>query len=442
VTITTQTGSPSTALLTDHYELTMLKAALRSGIGGHRSVFELFARRLPSGRRYGVAAGVGRFIDALERFRFGSDEIEYLRAAGWLDTATLDYLRAFRFEGSITGYREGELYWDGSPILTVEAPFAHALVLETLVLSIFNFDSAVASAASRVVTAAGDRPVIEMGGRRTHEAAAVAAARAAYIAGFASTSNLEAGRRHGIPTAGTSSHAFTLAHPTEESAFRAQIAAMGSETTLLVDTFDVETAIKTAVEAAGPKLGAIRLDSGDLAEEARRARKLLDELGATATRVVASGDLDEYEIARLEDAPIDTFGVGTSVVTGSGAPTANFIYKLVARAESPGDDAPLIPVEKHSLHKATIGGRKHAWRLIDDVGNAYAELISTNSDPPRERHRPLQHAIVRAGEVTERRPLDAIRRDHMAARAELSPEGLALDAGPGAIEVITKGGET
>jgi nicotinate phosphoribosyltransferase len=441
MTITARVAG-STALLTDHYELTMLKAALRSGVAHHRSVFEVFARRLPEGRRYGVVAGLGRFLDALEAFRFGPEEIEFLNAAGWLDAATLDYLANFRFEGSITGYREGELYWDGSPVLTVEADFAHALVLETLVLSIFNYDSAVASAAARVVIAAGDRPVIEMGGRRTHDKAAVAAARAAYIAGFESTSNLEGGRRYGIPTAGTSSHAFTLAHTSEEAAFRAQVEAMGPETTLLVDTYDVEAAIALAVEVAGPKLGAIRLDSGDLVEEARRARKLLDELGGDRTKIVASGDLDEYEIAKLKDAPIDAFGVGTSVVTGSGAPTANFIYKLVARAESPGADAPLIPVEKHSVGKATVGGRKYAWRLLDADGRAEVELIATEPDPPVERHRRLQHDLVRNGEVIERRTLDEIRNDHAVARAELPPEGLDLNEGPPAVEVRPKGSES
>jgi nicotinate phosphoribosyltransferase len=441
MTITAR-AARSTALLTDHYELTMLRAALRSGVAHHRSVFEVFARKLPTRRRYGVVAGLGRFLDALEAFRFGPEEMEYLKAAGWLDPPTLDYLANFRFEGSITGYREGELYWDGSPVLTVEADFAHALVLETLVLSIFNFDSAVASAAARVTVAAGDRPVIEMGGRRTHDEAAVAAARAAYIAGFASTSNLEAGRRYDIPTAGTSSHAFTLAHTSEEAAFRAQIDAMGPETTLLVDTYDVETAINTAVEVAGPKLGAIRLDSGDLIEEARRARKLLDELGAEHTKIVASGDLDEYEIAKLRDAPIDAFGVGTSVVTGSGAPTANFIYKLVARAESPGADAPLVPVEKHSAGKATVGGRKYAWRLLDADGRAEGELISTEPDPPAERHRRLQHDVVRNGEVIERRTLDEIRSDHATARAELPPEGFDLHEGPPAVKVTTRGGES
>ncbi len=429
----------TTVLLTDHYELTMVKAALRSGVAHHRSVFEVFARHLPPGRRYGVVAGLGRFLDALDTFSFGPAEIDYLAAAGWLDDDTLDYLRAFRFSGSIDGYREGELYWDGSPVLTVEATFAEALVLETLALSIFNFDSAVASAAARVVVAAGDRPVIEMGGRRTHEWAAVAAARAAYITGFASTSNLEAGRRYGIPTAGTSSHAFSLAYSSEEAAFRAQMEALGPTTTLLVDTFDTETAIKTGVDVAGAGLAAIRLDSGDLIEEARRARKLLDELGAENTRIVASGDLDEYKIADLADAPIDTYGVGTSVVTGSGAPTANFIYKLVARAQSSSWGASLVPVEKHSAGKATAGGRKHAWRLIDD-GVARAELVSTDDVPPPGRHRGLQHAIVRNGEVVHHPSIDRIRAHHVAARSELSPDALAVHDGPPAVEVIFRGG--
>jgi nicotinate phosphoribosyltransferase len=432
----------STALLTDHYELTMVRAALRSGVAHHRSVFEVFARHLPAGRRYGVAAGLGRFLDALDTFEFGPPEIDYLAEAGWLDDGTLEFLRGFRFSGSIDGYREGELYWDGSPVLTVEAPFAEALILETLALSIFNFDSAVASAAARVVAAAGDRPVIEMGGRRTHEWAAVAAARAAYITGFATTSNLEAGRRYGIPTAGTSSHAFTLAHTSEAAAFRAQIDAMGPDTTLLVDTFEMEPAIRTAIEVAGTDLGAIRLDSGDLTGEAQHARKLLDELGAEKTRIVASGDLDEYKISELAEAPIDAYGVGTSVVTGSRAPTANFIYKLVARAESPGDDAPLVSVAKHSVGKATAGGRKHAWRLLDGDGTARGELITTDSNPPPDRHRSLQHAIVRSGRVVERPTIAEIREHHRAALAELPADALAVHDGPPAIEAIHKGGRT
>src|SRR6266702_3634743 len=285
----------------------MLAGALRSGAAKRHAVFEVFARHLPHGRRYGVVAGSGRLLEALERFHFGPGELEFLHA-------------------------EGDCYFPGSPILVVEAPFAEAVVLETLALSVLNHDCAIASAASRMVTAAGGRPIIEMGSRRTHELAAVASARSAYIAGFAATSNLQAGRDHGVPTRGTSAHAFTLVHDSERHAFATQLAAQGKETTLLVDTFDVARAVRTAVELAGPGLGAVRIDSGDLAVVAREVRTLLDELGARETRIVLTGDLDEHSIAALAAAPVDGYGVGTALVTGSGARTAALVYKLVARA--------------------------------------------------------------------------------------------------------------
>ncbi|MEO8888269.1 MAG: nicotinate phosphoribosyltransferase, partial [Jatrophihabitantaceae bacterium] len=326
-------GTRSTALLTDHYELTMLQAALRSGAAHRRCVFEAFSRRLPDGRRYGVLAGTGRFLEALEDFRFGEDEIEALRRTRVVDEDTCDWLATYRFSGDISGYAEGECYFPGSPVLVVESSFAEGVVLETLILSILNHDTAIASAASRMTAAAGDRPCIEMGSRRTHEEAAVAAARAAYIAGFSATSNLEAGRRHGVPTTGTAAHAFTLLHDDERQAFRAQVDSLGSGTTLLVDTYDVPTGVQTAVEVAGTGLGAVRLDSGDLLIQAREVRAQLDGLGATATRIIVTSDLDEYAIAALAAGPVDGYGVGTQLVTGSGAPTASMVYKLVARTD-------------------------------------------------------------------------------------------------------------
>src|SRR5215472_15751415 len=229
---------PVTALLTDHYELTMLQAALHSGAASRRAIFEVFARHLPHGRRYGVVAGTGRLLDAVEQFRFGPADLEFLGSAGIVDAPTLAFLESYRFSGNIWGYREGDCYFPGSPILVVEGTFAEAVVLETLALSILNHDCAIASAASRMVTAADGRPLIEMGSRRTHELAAVASARAAYIAGFATTSNLEAGRTYGVPTRGTSAHAFTLVHDSERQAFSTQLAAQGPDTTLLVDTYD------------------------------------------------------------------------------------------------------------------------------------------------------------------------------------------------------------
>lgn len=352
----------SSALLTDRYELTMLEAALAGGLAGRRAVFEVFTRRLPAGRRFGVVAGQGRLATLLPQLRYGRPE---LAALDFLRPATCDWLRDRELGLQVSAYPEGETFVPGSPVLTVEGCFGEGLLLETLVLSVLNHDSAVASAAARMVLAAGGRPLLEMGGRRTHEQAAVAAARAACIAGFALTSNLEAGRRHGLPTAGTSAHAFTLAHTSEREAFCAQVASLGPGTTLLVDTYDTEQGIRTAVDVAGTGLGAIRLDSGDPAEEARRARRLLDELGATQTRIVCTGDLDEHSIASLADEPIDVYGVGTSVVTGSGAPTAGFVYKLVAIAREDGPNAPLVPVAKRSAGKSTVGGRKWAYRTDD-----------------------------------------------------------------------------
>src|SRR4051812_47186500 len=293
------------ALLTDRYELTMVAAALADGTADRDCVFEVFARRLPHGRRYGVVAGTGRLLEQLPSFRFGDDELATLRGQGLTDARLLDWLADFRFTGDVDGYAEGELFFPGSPVLTVRAPFAEGVLLETLVLSILNHDSAIASAAARMVGAACERPCIEMGSRRTHEEAAVAAARAAYLVGFSATSNLEAGRRYGIPTAGTSAHAFTLLHDDEKSAFQAQVEALGTGTTLLVDTFNVEQGIRTAIAVAGPQLGAIRLDSGDLTVQADRARALLDELGARDTRIIVTSDLDEYAIAGLAAAPVD-----------------------------------------------------------------------------------------------------------------------------------------
>ena len=226
----------STALLTDHYELTMLQASLRSGTGHRRAVFELFGRRLPEGRRFGVVAGTGRALEAIEQFRFDDEALRFLREERIVDEPTLEWLAGYRFTGDVWGYPEGEMYFPGSPLLVVESSFAEAVLLETVLLSIYNHDSAIASAASRMTLAANGRPCIEMGSRRTHEDAALASARAAYIAGFAASSNLAARRRFGVPTAGTSAHAFTLLHDTERGAFTALGVPRGRGTPRRVDT--------------------------------------------------------------------------------------------------------------------------------------------------------------------------------------------------------------
>jgi nicotinate phosphoribosyltransferase len=301
------------------------------------------------------------------------------------------------------------------------------VVLETLVLSIINHDSAVASAAARMVTAAAGRAIIEMGSRRTHEQAAVSAARAAYLAGFASTSNLEAARRYGIPTAGTAAHAFTLLHDDERSAFAGQVAVAGPGTTLLVDTYDITRGIERAVEAAGPSLGAIRIDSGDLGVLANYARAQLDALGATGTKIVVSGDLDEFAIAALAAMPVDSYGAGTAVVTGSGAPTAGMVYKLV---EVDGR-----PVAKRSEHKESHGGRKTALRAHKPTGTATEEIVSTRRDvTPDEGERFIQRPLMRAGDAVRDVPTLAQSRDHLrAATVTLPWDGLKLSRGEPAI---------
>jgi nicotinate phosphoribosyltransferase len=410
----------------------MLQAALHDGTAGQRCVFEVFTRRLPEGRRYGVVAGTGRLVDAIGQFSYDAGELAELTARGVVDEQTCDWLAAYRFAGDVVGYAEGEVFLPGSPVLTVEGTFAEAVVLETLALSVLNHDSAVASAAARMVTAADGRPLIEMGSRRTHEEAAVAAARAAYLAGFSFTSNLAAGDRHGVPTTGTAAHSWTLLHEAEAEAFRAQVDALGLGTTLLVDTYDIHEGIRTAIEVAGPELGAVRIDSGDLGVLAHQAREQLDHLGATSTRIVLSGDLDEYALAALATAPVDAYGVGTSVVTGSGAPTAGFVYKLV---EVEGRS-----VAKRSEDKVSLGGRKTAVRRHRPSGTATEEVVRAQGAPdPQEGDRALQVACVRSGEVLGRPTLTESREHLRHVLTTLPWQGLALSKGDPAIPTVHEG---
>lgn len=429
---------PRTSLYTDHYELTMLQAALHSGAAHRKSVFEAFARRLPDGRRYGIVAGTGRLLEGIADFRFGGPELDFLRRTGVVNAETLEYLSGFRFTGDIWGYAEGEAYFPNSPVLIVESTFAEACILETYVLSVLNHDSAIASAASRMITAAGNRPCIEMGSRRTQEESAPAAARAAVIAGFDSTSNLEAGRRYGIKTVGTAAHSFTLLHDTEREAFEAQIASLGNGTTLLVDTYDVETAVRTAVELAGPKLGAVRLDSGDLVAQAQWVRQLLDELGNEDTKIVVTSDLDEFAIAALQSAPVDSYGVGTSLVTGSGAPTASMVYKLVSRTDDSGE---FVSVAKVAKNKTSKGGRKYALRRLNERGVATQEIVGVGHRPEDDGNdRQLLQQFIKNGELlpgwTGTEGVFRARQRHIDSMAELPAVVNRLHRGEPAIPTI------
>ena len=429
------TALHSTALLTDRYELTMLDAAIGSGTYDRECVFEVFTRRLPDTRRYGVVAGTGRLLSLIEDFRFGDTELAWLRDNHVVRAETLDWLADYRFRGAISGYQEGDLYFPGSPILVIDGTFAEAVLLETLTLSVLNYDSAVASAAARMVAASDGRPLAEMGSRRANESAAVAAARAAFIVGFGATSNLEAGRSWGIPTMGTAAHSFTLLHDSEEDAFRAQVAALGPGTTLLVDTYDVHAAVELAVEIAGPELGAVRIDSGDLPAVVAAVRSQLDSLGATKTRITVTNDLDEYTIASLRAAPVDSYGVGTSVVTGSGEPAAGMVYKLVAHRDAAGE---WVSVAKKSAAKATVGGRKFPVRSLHPSGIAQAETIyvdepSTATSGERTLLVPLFEGGSADARYTGPDGVMLAREHHEQAIAELPDDAFRLSRGDPAI---------
>jgi nicotinate phosphoribosyltransferase len=342
----------STALLTDHYELTMVSAALRDGTADRQCV-------------YGVVAGTGRLIDAIAAFRFAGPEVDFLLERGVVDEQTAAWLAAYEFRGDIDGYAEGELFFPGSPILTVSGTFVDCVVLETLVLSVLNHDCAVGAAAARMVTAARGRPLIEMGSRRAHE-----------------------------------------------------------------------QGIRNAIAVAGPGLGAIRIDSGDLSVLAAQSRQLLDSLGAVDTRIVVSGDLDEYAIAALAAEPVDAYGAGTAVVTGSGAPTAGLVYKLV---EVDGR-----PVVKRSEHKATVGGRKTAVRRHKPTGTAIEEIVVSQGAPEAQPYdRELQRPFLRAGRPVPDLPtLDESREQMRQSLISIPWEGLKLSAGDPAIPVLMQGGSS
>jgi len=420
---------PSTALLTDRYELSMYAALLADGRVGAPATFELFARRLAEGRRFGMVAGLGRFLDALADFRFEAAGLEWLCAHDVIDRATAEHLAGWRFTGDIAAYPEGEIWYPHSPVLSVRAPLGEGLVLETLALSVYNHDSAIASAAARMVLAAEGRALIEMGSRRVHEEAAVAAARAAYLAGFATTSNLAAGERYGVPTAGTAAHAFVLAHASEAEAFASQLHSQGTGTTLLVDTYDTEQGIERAVAearrlgVAGP--GAIRIDSGDLPTAVAAARAQLDRLGAHETKIVVTSDLDEYLITELARSPVDAYGVGTRVATGSGHPTAGFVYKLV---ELDGR-----PVAKRAEGKSNTGGTKTAYRYCDG-----REAFRLDGVVPAGA-RPLQVPAVRAGEIVHRPALADIRSYAARALAALPASARPITTGAAATTAELEG---
>ena len=373
MTSTTQTSSPtSLALHTDRYQLTMLAAYAKAGLTERRAVFELFVRRLPESRRYLVACGIGRIAHALSTLRFTSEDLAWLEADPFLGpafahAAVRRMFEGFRFRGKVLAIPEGRVCFPHEPLVRVEGTLAEAQLVETLLLSVINHDTRVASKCARIARAARGRECFEFGSRRTHESAAVDAARAAYVAGFSGTSNEEAARRYGIPVTGTMAHAFVLAHAAdhgeegEAAAFRNFSETFPGPSTCLVDTFDTLRGVERAIEGAARSLGGIRIDSGDLATLAIKARNRLDLSGTPGARIVLSNDLDEYTIDALMHAfvPVDAFGVGTMAVSPPDHPSLGGVYKLVAMEDENGR---MVAVQKRSPGKGSSAAPKQVFR--------------------------------------------------------------------------------
>jgi nicotinate phosphoribosyltransferase len=390
-------------LATDLYQLTMGAGYYGNG-RNERASFELFIRKLPDERSYLVVAGLEQVLDYLKDVSFSAAEIEYLRNLPVFASVSpeyFNYLRDFRFSGDIWAMPEGAIAFAGEPLLRVTAPLIEAQIIETFLLATINFQTLIATKASRIVDAAQGRGVVEFGARRCHSfGAAIYAARAAFIGGCIGTSNVEAGRLFDIPLYGTAAHSFTMSFAREIDAFRAYHKVFPESTTLLLDTYDTIAAAHLATEF-GSRLQGVRLDSGDLVELSKRVRAILDGAGMRETRILASGDLNEYKIARMLDAgaQIDMFGVGTELSTSRDAPALGGVYKLVEVEYADRTE----PKMKLSCDKATYPSRKQIWRMAAPDGTFKEDLITT-LDEVDQTGEPLLIPVMRDGVVIESSP--------------------------------------
>ena len=429
-----------TALSTDLYELTMAGGYYTHGEAG-RATFELWVRELPSQRGYLVAAGLDQALHYLEKLRFESEEIDYLRTVPALRDVPRaffdEYLPGLRFSGEVWAMPEGTPVFAQEPLLRVTAPLAEAQIVETALLATILFQTLIASKAARVVEAARGRPVIEFGTRRAHGTdAGRLAGRAAFVGGCAGTSNVETGYRFGIPISGTMAHSWVMTHRTEEEAFARYSDVYGEQSVLLIDTYDTVEGARRIVRA-GLTPTAVRLDSGDLESLSREVRSVLDAGGLRSTRIFASGDLDEFRVARLVDAgaPIDAFGVGTALSTSSDVPALGGIYKLVETER----DGRLVPTMKLSPAKRTHPGRKQVWRTMPGQ-TAQGDVLGTADEPGPADADALLACVMRDGRRLEDPPtlpeIQAHRRKLMAAlpagvRHLETPETYPVRVSPG-----------
>lgn len=409
-----QTPLYNKTLIVDLYELTMA-AGYYENCHNPLSTFELFVREMPRHRSYLVSAGLQQAVEYLLHLKFNKKDLNYLQELPVFTRVSpdfFDYLANFRFSGEVWAMPEGQIYFPGEPLLRITAPMIEAQIVETFLLSVLNFQCMVASKAARVVQAASadgrPRGVLEFGSRRAHgPEASILAARASYIAGCQGTSNVLAGRRFGIPVYGTAAHSWTMAFPTEEEAFRAYFKVFPDSTILLIDTYDVTQGALRATRL-GPAIKGVRIDSGDLAKNSFAVRNILDNAGLDKTLIVVSGDLNEYKIEELvaSGAPIDSFGVGTQMVTSEDAPSLGGIYKLVEQEV----DGALRYRAKFSENKATYPGKKQIYRIIDDRGGFLKDVIGLEEDEIPEKHVELLKPVISGGKlVTELPSLDNIR---------------------------------
>jgi nicotinate phosphoribosyltransferase len=393
-------------LSTDLYQLTMAAAYFENRMFNQRATFEMFVRSLKK-RAYLIAAGLEQAIDYLQTLRFTPDQLDFLREHPTFKNVSrefFDYLGELRFTGDVWAIPEGTAVFANEPLLRIDAPIIEAQLIETYLLATINFQTSIASKTARLVTAAGDRSIIEFGTRRAHGAeAGLMAARAAYIAGAIGTSNVEAGHLFGIPIFGTLAHSFVMSFDDEDDAFRAFLKVFPDTATILVDTYDTIACVKRLATEFDEIIPAIRLDSGDLLALSIEARKILDEAGKNETRILASGDLNEEIIVELinHGAMIDAFGVGTQIATSFDQPALGGVYKLVA-IEANGKISMKI---KLSTDKATYPGAKQVWRRLD-VNQKYSGDVITFADEDISsdeagNYQPLLVPVVQAGRALE-----------------------------------------
>lgn len=392
------------ALMVDLYELTMAAGYHTQGYNP-QVCFELFVRELPVRRNFLVAAGLEQAVNYLKNLRFTGEQIEYLKGLDNFKTIGnefFDYLQQFRFSGSLHAVAEGTVVGAGQPIVQIEAPLIEAQIVETFLLSTINFQTLVASKAARVVQAAQTdgipRGVMEFGSRRAHgPEAAVLAARAAYLAGFVGTSNVEAGYRFGIPVLGTTAHSWTMAFQDEQEAFKNYLQIFGTGATFLIDTYNTKQGAKNAM-AVAKEFKAVRIDSGNLETEAKGVRTLLDENGYSNVKIILSSDLNEYKIQSLIEngTPVDLFGVGTQVAVSYDAPALQGVYKLVEIKEQ----ATVQYRAKYSPNKMTLPGRKQIWRYLDGREKISHDTLALIHEDYSSEAKALIKTYIRSGKVT------------------------------------------